>query len=59
MTLVKATPAITMAMRHKLCRLTSIREMRREIYANEHKMSEVVDGIINDLDKMEVENLME
>jgi len=33
--------------------------MRREIYANEHKMSEVVDRIINDLDKMEVENLIE
>jgi hypothetical protein len=33
--------------------------MCREIYADEHKMSEVVDGIINDLDKMEVENLIE
>ena len=48
-----------MAMRHELHRLTSIREMCREIYADEHKMSEVVDGIINDLDKMEVENLIE
>ena len=57
--MVKATPATTMAMRHELRRLTSIREMCREIYADEHKMSEVVDGIINDLDKMEVENLIE
>ena len=53
-------PATTMAMRHELCRLTSIHEMCREIYADdEHKMSEVIDGIINNLDKIEVENLME
>ena len=52
-------PATTMAMCHELCRLTSIHEMCREIYADEHKMSEVIDGIINNLDKMEVENLIE
>ena len=59
MTLVKAMPATTMAMCHKLRRLTSLHEMGREIYADEHKMSEVIDGIINNLDKMEVENLVE